>query len=308
MGDAIEPVVRFAHYALLLGLFGWSAFWLLGLQRLDWLKFDAVPRFALAAALAAPVVSAALMLLSVASMMGVTVSALDRPIIEAMLLGTAMGNASIVRAALLVVALGAMVTLGNQRTALVFAACCYAGAILTLGWNGHAAATEGALGLFHRLINGIHLISGGLWLGAIGWFLMLTSRWCRHPEEQRALSVLTAMHAFAPTGATLVAVVAMTGTINAQIIFGLPNMAATLGTPYGVLLAIKTALVATMLVIGAYHARMSRGALRRLGLSARGPAMTVVALRHTLLAEFILGLSATGLVALFGTMSPKTMG
>ena len=36
MGDWLEPGLRFLHYALLLGLFGWTAFRLIGLRALDW--------------------------------------------------------------------------------------------------------------------------------------------------------------------------------------------------------------------------------------------------------------------------------
>lgn len=41
MENTVEPILRFAHYALLLGMFGWSAFRLLGLKSLDWRKTDA---------------------------------------------------------------------------------------------------------------------------------------------------------------------------------------------------------------------------------------------------------------------------
>ncbi|WP_448658247.1 CopD family protein [Sphingomonas sp. CJ99] len=307
MEDVVEPVLRCAHYTLLLGLFGWSAFWLLGLRSVDWLRVGRALGFAVLAALVAPVVSAALMLMSIAAMMGVPVVDLDRPMVEAMIFGTDIGFAFIVRTGLLVAGLVAILALGRCRAARIFAAGFYGSALVTLGWSGHAAVTEGGLGLLHRLNNGIHLISAGLWLGAIGWFLVLTSRCYKGPDETKAHAVLKAMHAFAPMGISLVALVAVTGTVNSHLIFGLPNVAATLSTPYGILLAIKLALVAAMVAVGAHHARVSRGAATAERHGNAYPAQALGALLRTLLAEFLLGLLVIGLVAVFGSMSPTMM-
>lgn len=307
MEDALGPVLRIAQYALLLDLFGWSAFWLLGLRSVDGLKADRAPGFAVLAALVAPVVSAALMLMSIAAMMGVPVAELDWPMIEAMIFGTDIGFAFIVRTGLLFAGLAAILALRNPRAALVFAAGCYGGALVTLGWSGHAAATEGGLGLFHRLNNGIHLVSAGLWLGAIGWFLVLTFRCYKDPDETQTHAVLKAMHAFAPIGISLVALVAVTGTVNSHLIFGLPSVAATLATPYGIVLAIKLALVAAMVAFGAHHARVSGNAATAVRDGNAYPAQVFGALQRTLIAEFLLGLLVIGLVAVFGSMSPTMM-
>jgi len=305
--DAFGPVLRIAQYALLMGLFGWSAFWVLGLRSADLLRADRAPSLAVLAALVTPVVSAALMLMSIAAMTGVPVVELNRPMIEAIIFGADMGYAFIFRSGLLVAGLAAVLALRSHRPALVLAAGFYGSALVTLGWSGHAAATEGGLGLFHRLNNGIHLISAGLWLGAIGWFLVLTFRCHKDFDKTQAHAVLKAMHAFAPMGISLVALVAITGTINAHLIFGLPNVAATLAAPYGVLLTIKVTLVAAMVALGAHHARVSRDASRTVDHAAASPAPRLAALRRTLLAELALGLLVTGVVAVFGTMSPPMM-
>jgi copper resistance protein D len=305
--DPLESVLRFAHYALLLGMFGWSAFWLIGLKSLDWPKTDRSPAFAVLAALAAPSVSAALMLMSIAAMMGTQVFDLDRSMIDAMIFGSDLGYAFIIRTGLLLAGLATILALKSRRAAMALVAGCYGGALLTLGWSGHAAATEGGLGLFHRLNNGIHLISAGLWLGAIGWFLVLTLRCYKEPDSTLAQRLLQVMHAFALMGVSLVALIAVTGIINANLIFGLPNIATTLATPYGVLLAIKVILVAAMVAFGAHHARVSRQAVRIVDQAVTSPVPRLAALRRTLLVELALGLSVTGVVAVFGTMSPSMM-
>ena len=307
MEVAAEPVLRFAHYALLLGMFGWSAFWLLGLESLNLLKTSRSPGLAMLTAVAAPLVSAALMLFSIAAMMDTPVFDLDRSVIEAMIFDTGMGNAFIARTGLLLAGLAVLLALKNRRAAMAIAAACYGGALLTLGWNGHAAATEGGLGLFHRLNNGVHLISAGLWFGAIGWFLVLAFRFSNDADGTRPQALLGAMHRFAPMGVSLVALVAVTGTINSHLIFGLPNIAATLATPYGVLLAIKLIFVAAMVAVGAHHAHVSREASRCVDEAAARPTPILAALRRTLVAELTLGLLVTGMVAVFGTMSPPMM-
>lgn len=299
-----EPVLRFAQYVVLLGLFGWSAFGRIGLPALGWQEDYRRPALAMLAATAAPIVSAALMLLSIATMMGLPVSALDWPMTEAMLLGTDMGYAFMVRTGLLLAGLVALLAVGHNSAGPMLTASCFAGALMTLGWNGHAAATEGGLGLFHRLNDGIHLIVAGLWLGAIGWLWTLTVQCHRDSDAMRAQVLLKVLHRFAPLGITLVALVALTGIINSHLIFGLINFAAILVTPYGVLLTCKILLVAAMLLFGAYNARTSKSLGSTAGLAEANPRPVLAALRRSLASELLLGLTVTGFVAVLGTMSP----
>jgi putative copper resistance protein D len=304
MGSLEEPGLRLTQYAFLLGLFGWSAFRLIGLRKLAWLANERPHAFAVAATAAAPVVSTALMMLSVAAMMGQSIWALDWPMTEAMIVGTDMGSAFLARIALLVVALGAIIIFGRHAWGWGIAASCFAGALLTLGWSGHAAATEGALGLFHRVNNGLHLVAAGLWLGAIGWFLGLTIRCHKRQDGERTRQLLGAMRGFGPLGVSLVAVVGLTGLINSQLVFGLANVRDVIGTSYGLLLGSKVVLVVAMLVCGTVNASTSKAhfsADEQTGMHA-SEALAVV--RRSLAAEFLLGVGVLMLVALLGTMSP----
>ena len=292
---------------MLLGLFGWTAYCLVGLRGLTWVRQDRGHVALIGAAIAAPTLSLTLMLVSIAAMMGVPVASLDWAMTEAMILGTDMGWAFLWRAALLIGGLCALLVRQQTKAALPIAALCFAGALIALGWSGHAAATEGGLGLFHRLNNGVHLLSAGLWLGAICWFLHLTRMAHRQPDLIPAQPLLAVMHRFAPMGVGLVTIVALTGLINSQFIFGLENSAAVLTTTYGLLLAAKVTLVGGMLALGAHNARVTR----RLAVVEDGvmadPETALSALRRSLAREFVLAVSVTGLVALLGTMSPMMM-
>lgn len=219
-----EQGLRLAHYGALLGLFGWTAFRLLKLRHLEWVSQGEGRASLTLIAICAPLLSIALMLVSIAAMMGAPITSLDWPMIEAIIIGTEMGMAFLIRLALLIIGLCALLASRAGRPNSLIAALCFAGALLTLSWSGHAAATEGGLGLFHRLNNGVHLLATSLWLGAICWFLFLTLKAHRQPELIPALPLLGVMHAFAPLGVGLVAAAALTGVINAQLIFGLASL------------------------------------------------------------------------------------
>ena len=178
---------------------------------------------------------------------------------------------------------------------------------MTLGWSGHAAATEGMLGLAHRISNGIHLLAGGLWLGAIGWFLHLSVVAHRDPERMSAEELLVVLHGFAPLGVALVGTVSITGLFNAQMIFGLENSEATLTTTYGLLLAAKIAVVGLMLALGAHNARTSRRSVVGSGDTDGDHGIALSILRRSLTRELALGILVLVLVAVLGMLSPMVM-
>lgn len=302
MEDWLQPALRFLQYAFLLGLFGWAGFRVVGLRAAGWLPAESGRTAAIGAAGLGPIVSVGLMLASIAAMMGQPLTTLDWSMIEAMTLSTDMGWAFLARTALLVAGLVAVII--GRKAGLSTAALCFAAALLTLGWSGHAAATEGALGLVHRIGNGLHLLAAGLWLGAIGWFVHLTVIAHREPGRLSALPLLTAMHRFAPLGVALVATVSITGLLNAQLIFGLENSAATLTTTYGHLLAAKIAIVGGMLAFGAHNAWVSRRSVGTNVSAEQSDGSTLASLRRSLAIELTLGIVVIGIVAILGMLSP----
>lgn len=304
MAGIAEPALRFLHYAALLGLFGWTAFRLIGLRGLDRLPFERGAPVLIGATIAAPLLSTALMLTSIAAMMGVPSIALDRAMVEAMILTTDMGCAFLARLALLLAALLALLMRNRTNAARPVAAACFAGALMTLGWSGHAAATAGGLGLFHRVNNGIHLLAAGLWFGAIGWFLYLTAKARRRSTSVPAEPLLAATHRFAPLGVALVAIVAITGLINTQLIFGLENSQSVVKTDYGVLLVAKIALVGGMLGFASHNAWIGRSYAVADDATITDPSIALSRLPRSLVGEIVLTVGIIGLVAVLGMWSP----
>lgn len=303
MDDPLHLLLRFAHYGLLLGLFGLTAFRSLGLRHMAvGTRIGQGRHAAIAFALLAPFLSAALLLASVAAMMGQDIWSVEWAVVEAMIETTSIGWAFIVRSALLLFALFAMSARSRVHWARSLAAILYGGALLTLPWSGHAAATEGGIGLLHRLNGGLHLLAAGLWLGAIGWFTVLACRAHRDPNRLAPELLLNAMHRFRPLGIALVAIVALTGTINAELIFGLINSGAVMHTGYGQLLMFKIAFAGIMLVCAARHAAITR--IHAAGKWSAVPNATVAAVRASLATELLIVIAVLGIVAILGMTSP----
>ena len=302
MDDWLYPLLRFAHYTLLLGLFGITAFRCIGLRETLAQQPQRKDNGALAvAAVVAPVLTITLMFMSIAAMMAQPVWQLEWTTIEAMVMSTSIGWAFAVRLVLLLAAAILMV-FGRTSSAVSVAALLFGLALITFAWNGHAAATEGALGTVHRLNDAAHLLAAGLWIGAIGWFLHLTRVARRQPHIFAPVSLLADMHRFAPLGSLLVCVVGITGIVNAQLIFGLHNSADVLKTNYGWLLVAKIALVGFMLLFAARNALLGR---RRPAVpNSVDISSTLAKLRSSLAGEVTLALAVLGLVAFIGMMSP----
>lgn len=305
MGWAIEPGLRFLNYAVLLGMFGSTAFRLIALRSAHFLSVgNRMSLGLIGGAAAAFVLSVVLMLVSVAAMMGMPLSDLDWPTISMMAFGTDIGIAFAVRIILLFLALCFLVAVRATKLSQVAVAACFAAALLSLGWSGHAAAGEGGIGLLHRLNNGAHLIAAGLWLGAIICFVDLTVKLHRRPDREQALALLSQIHAFAPLGVGLVAVVAITGLINSQLIFGIQNSLVVLSTPYGLMLAAKLILVCGMVAFGANNAAIGRRFATSGEPSENSVHDVLARLRLSLGGELCLAVGVLGLVAVLGLASP----
>lgn len=301
--DWLLPVLRFAQYAILLGLFGFLAFALLGLRNL------ATPRLAtgpltVSAALAAPLVSGAVMLVAIAQMMGQTVGELDETTVASLVTTTDMGTALMARTALTSAAAVALVLVRPVRQSQTIAACLYALALLTLAWNGHAAATECIAGLAHRINDGLHLAAAGLWIGAIMRFTAEAIDAHRRLNPIVNDALLGEMHRFRPLGVFLVGIVTFTGIINAQMVFGIEKVGLILRTPYGWMLAIKILVVALMLGCAAYHANRVRQQIAGNGNMPFDQTRVLSAIRLSLVTEMLLVLGVIGLAAGIGLASP----
>lgn len=161
-------------------------------------------------------------------------------------------------------------------------------ALGSLAWTGHGDLPEGGFGAAHRIGDVIHLLAAGLWLGALWALGWLARRRPQAPETEQAL------RRFSGAGQLAVALLVLTGLLNAYAILG--DLTKLLTTTYGRLLDIKLAAFAGMLALAALNRfvlvpRIAAGGdLKRLRLQIAG--------------EQALGLLVIAIVAVIGTIDP----
>jgi putative copper resistance protein D len=248
--------------------------------------------------LVANLLSGTLMLVSIGDMMGQPPLSLDHATVEALVKSTPQGRSFLARQILLIAAAGLLLVDGKGwlLTSLLGAA------VVTLAWNGHAAAGEGAEGAFHLANNIVHLLAVGLWMGAVAGFLGQAWRHSR-TEASSARHLLQAMQRFAPWGISLVVLVTITGVVNIGLIIGWEDLGSAVRTPYGQLMLAKLAVVGLILLCAAANAVLSRRCFQR--AEPIDPETTVRAPLTSLWAEMLLMAAALALVAVLGMTSPN---
>src|SRR5262249_56246288 len=104
--------------------------------------------------------------------------------------------------------------------------------------SGHAAATAGWLGTFHRAADGLHLIAASAWLGGLLPLALLLAA-ARREEISVALARDATLR-FSTLGLISVGALIATGIVNGWILAG--SVPALIGTDYGRLLLPKVPL------------------------------------------------------------------
>lgn len=303
MADWGLVAIRFALYADLMLLVGLAAFPLYSFtdsEREDGVVLPLGGKLVWLALAALPLTVAGFAISS-AAMMGVPVRALDFPMLASMASETAQGTAFLVRMAALVATLAAFVLLRRTQTPrYVVAMAGGSVALATLLWSGHAAATEGALGIAHRISDIAHMIAAALWIGGIAAFCLLLAR-----PVQSIYNVHISSHSltsFSRIGMVIVTIVALTGLFNSYAISG-QDPTILLQSIYGQLLTAKIALFGAMLLLAAYN-RYRLVPHLQTAVRAGSTAAAIAALRLSLFAEISAAVVILILVAWLGTLEP----
>jgi len=193
-----------------------------------------------------------------------------------------LGKAALARACIAALAL---VLVLRPRWPLV--ATLGALAAASLAWLGHGGADEGHP--LHLVTDIVHVLAACAWLGALPAFLLMSG--CADFHHQLAR--------FAGIGSLLVALLVLTGLLNALFLIGLAHVLDVWATPYGQALAVKLALFAAMLALAANNRwRLTPALANRPGPEA------VAALRHSIGFEMLAGAAVLGAVAWLGTLPP----
>ena len=219
--------------------------------------------------------------------------------------GMSFGRSSLIRAAAAAGFLLAVPFLRAGRRLWWIAGLTGALGCVSFAWMGHGGATKGALGLVHLAADVVHLLAGGIWVGALVAFLILLWTASRRPiEDQEAL--YQALFGFSGVGAALVAVLIATGLINSWFMIGLPGLFRLWSSLYGQLLTLKIALFVGMVGLAAanrFHLTPRLGAALQGQRSAHA---AIVALRRSIALETALSIAVLALVAWFGMLAPPS--
>jgi putative copper resistance protein D len=79
-------------------------------------------------------------------------------------------------------------------------------ALATLAWNAHGAMDEGSTGWLHLGADILHLLAGGIWVGALFGLLLLMTRRAEAIDAAHLRLTHRALHGFGAVGPLVVAI------------------------------------------------------------------------------------------------------
>jgi len=249
-------------------------------------------------ALAASVVSGAIwLLLQALSMSGMSLDeALATNVFSTVVNDTQFGNVAMLRA---VLAVGLAACLALDRMLIVrriglAAALAFAASI---AWTGHAGSTIGTLGYLHLAADALHLIAAAAWIG--GLVALLSFLAVAHQNKAKSLAC-DAVRRFSTLGIASVAILLLSGIINAAILVGSPR--GLVATDYGRVLLLKLGLFAVMLAFAGVNRFRLTPRLSSSDSERQSTALRKITRNSAI--EIALGLGILILVGLLGTLHP----
>lgn len=303
MADWPIIVIRFWLFLTLGALFGLSAFSLYGLRTSERCTALALRTWLVASAILALLLSAVALALLASSMAGTPVWPIDRTAIAALLDQPGMGTAWKVRLLALLLAGGAALVAGGCRLWLGVVALASGVALGTLAWAGHGAMDEGSVGWVHLAADILHLVAGGVWVGALLGLLLLVARPAARVDAAHLHLTHRALHGFGAVGTVVVGTIVVTGLVSGWLLVGFGNVAALGTTLYGRLLLAKLALFVAMLGLASFNRFRLTPAFGK-SLAAADHRGALGALRASLAVETGCIVAILALVAWFGTLEP----
>jgi putative copper resistance protein D len=132
------------------------------------------------------------------------------------------------------------------RATQVLLACAVAA---SFAWTGHGAMTMGGSGLLHLSADILHLLAAGIWIGALIPLAILVMLAYRSGAVGDAVAARYGLDHFSAIGTAVVAVLAVSGILNAWFLVGLPDWRTLLHSAYGTILLAKIGLFTIMLAL-----------------------------------------------------------
>lgn len=297
MIDAAVIGLRWVQYLTAVAALGLPLFEVYPLRALRW---GIGTRLAVPAGLLLATAALCGVVAQTAMMAGGWASALDPAALGYVVQSTSLGMAHVIRAALAVIGVIALLVSQGNRPGFSLAILAFAGAVASFAWSGHGAATEGTAGLIHLVADIAHLLAAAVWLGALAGFFLLLFRSRSGDIETTS----RALGGFAALGTWAVAVLAVTGAVNAGFLIGADGLGLITGSIWGVLLIVKLALFSLMLGLAAHNRFTLAPALSRAVDGGVGTQDPVRRLRASVGLEMLAGVALLCVVAAMGVQMP----
>jgi putative copper resistance protein D len=285
-------LIRFAHFLSTMALFG-ASFFLAAVApaRLQGALTPSVGRLMSGAALVAAASAVLWLLAEGGEMGGDWADAVDPAVLTSVLNETAFGR--IWRGHLVLALVLAVIALWRPRQSPALIAPLAAALLASLGFTGHAAMRDDAVGFLERGNQALHLLAGGFWVGSLPLVLFCLAQRAGDALDRDSA---TALRRFSGLGHLAVGLVLATGLVNTYVI--LKRWPSDFASPYQACLAIKIALVALMAMLALYNRYRLVPELKTAPKAALPP------LRRNTLLELCLGGGVLALVSAFATFPP----
>lgn len=176
--------------------------------------------------------------------------------------------------------------------------------VASLAWTGHGSVGSGLSASLHTGADALHLLAAGVWVGALVSSSVQTARVrraCRVSEAQRLFQGIARFAAIAPA---MVAILTLSGLVNAWYLIGPNHLTALFDTPYGLLLLVKLALFLGMLPLAAINRFLLVPRLRSAVALSTPLEPVLEKLRFSLLAESAVVMLLLAAVGVLGTLEP----
>ncbi len=297
----LDVAVRFALYLDLALAFG-TAFFVLCAPHVR--GSIPLPGILASAGLIGIVISVLGLAVLSASMAGVPLPQVDAESVAMVLTGMSLGKAWMVRVGGLALVVAAAAFVRSRPTSALWAAS-FGGALAIggLAWAGHGAMDEGAVGWLHLVADIAHLLAAGIWVGALACLLLLVARPSARTDPAHLWATHRALDGFSLVGTSVVAVIVVTGLLNAWLLVGPGNATALPSTFYGQLLLAKLALFTAMVGFAAINRYRLTPALAA-RIDAQEHRAAIGALRISVALETASVVLVLALVAWLGTLQP----
>jgi putative copper resistance protein D len=213
---------------------------------------------------------------------------------------TFFGHAWIARAVFFALLCGALLALRRGETPARRAAAAFAALLLlaTISCAGHAAGGIGTDRDAHLVVDGVHLVAAGAWVGTLLPFVALLREAALAPAGDGTARAWRAARRFSTLGIACVGALVLTGVVNAC--YMVHGWDALVDSRYGAELLAKLSLAAVMVVLAVVNRHWLTPRLAR----GPDPEAALHAIVRNAALEIALGFAIVLIVANLGITEP----